>query len=82
MIQLYIRDKVSSITRPIKELKDFRRITLKPGETKKVSFTVTPDKLKFYNINMKEVVEPGDFEIMVGPSSQTFDSVQLTVLDN
>jgi beta-glucosidase len=80
IVQLYIRDKVSSITRPIKELKDFKRISLKPGETKQVSFLISPDKLKFYDINMKEVVEPGDFEIMVGPSSQTFDSVILTVV--
>ncbi|QIA09144.1 glycoside hydrolase family 3 N-terminal domain-containing protein [Draconibacterium halophilum] len=82
IVQLYIRDEVSSITRPVKELKDFKRISLKAGETKTVSFTVTPDKLSFYNINMKEVIEPGDFEIMVGPSSQTFDSVQLKVINN
>lgn len=81
IVQLYIRDKVCSITRPIKELKDFKRISLKPGETKQVSFIVTPDKLKFYNVNMTEIVEPGDFEIMVGPSSQTLDSIKLTVVD-
>jgi beta-glucosidase len=80
IVQLYIRDKVSSITRPIKELKDFKRIALKAGETKTVSFTITPDKLKFYDINMKEIVEPGDFEIMVGPSSEKHYSVKLTVL--
>ena len=82
IVQLYIRDEISSVTRPVKELKDFKRITLKAGETKTVSFTITPDKLKFYDINMKEVVEPGDFKIMVGASSQSFDSVQLTVIDN
>lgn len=80
IVQIYIRDEVSSITRPVKELKDFKRITLKPGETKTVSFTVTPDKLKFYDINMKEVVEPGEFTIMVGPSSEKHNSVKLTVL--
>lgn len=80
IVQLYIRDKVSSVTRPIKELKDFKRITLAPGETKQVSFTVTPDKLKFYDLNMKEVVEPGDFDIMVGPSSQQYSTVKLTVV--
>jgi len=80
IVQLYIRDKVSSVTRPIKELKDFRRISLAAGETKRVSFTITPDKLKFYDLNMKEVVEPGDFDIMVGPSSQKFETVKLTVI--
>jgi beta-glucosidase len=80
IVQLYIRDMVSSITRPIKELKDFRRITLAAGETKQVSFTITPDKLKFYDIKMKEVIEPGDFDIMVGSSSQKYDTVTLTVL--
>lgn len=80
IVQLYIRDKVSSVTRPIKELKDFKRIALNAGETKQVSFTITPDKLKFYDLNMKEVVEPGDFDIMVGPSSQKYDTVLLTVI--
>jgi beta-glucosidase len=80
IVQLYIRDEVSTVTRPIKELKDFKRVALSPGETKQVSFTITPDKLKFYNIDMKEVVEPGGFTIMVGPSSQKYDTVKLTVL--
>jgi len=69
IVQLYIHDKISSVTRPIKELKDFSRISLNPGETKTITFTITPDKLEFYNIDMKRVVEPGDFEIMVGKSS-------------
>jgi beta-glucosidase len=80
IVQLYIRDEVSSVTRPIRELKDFKRIALEPGETKHVSFTITPDKLSFFDINMKEVVEPGAFTIMVGPSSQKFDTVKLTVV--
>jgi beta-glucosidase len=80
IVQLYIRDEVSSVTRPIRELKDFKRIALEPGETKQVSFTITPDKLSFFDINMKEVVEPGAFTIMVGPSSQKFDTVKLTVV--
>ena len=80
IVQLYIRDLVSSVTRPIKELKDFKRIALAPGETKQVSFTITPDKLKFYDINMKEVIEPGDFDIMVGPSSQKYETIKLTVV--
>jgi len=79
--QMYIRDEVSSVTRPIKELKDFSRITLAPGETKTVTFTVTPEKLQFYNREMKRVVEPGKFRIMVGGNSvdlidQTLDVVQ------
>lgn len=69
VVQLYLRDSVSSVSRPVKELKDFRRIALAPGETKTVSFQVTPDKLQFYNMEMKRVVEPGEFQVMVGTSS-------------
>lgn len=69
VVQLYIRDLYSSPTRPVRELKDFMRISLKPGETREVSFTITPDKLAYYNREMKRVVEPGVFEIMVGGSS-------------
>jgi beta-glucosidase len=79
IVQLYIRDLVSSVTRPVIELKDFARISLNPGETKKVEFTITPDKLWFYDLNMKRVVEPGMFEIMVGPSSVKHQSVNLEV---
>ena len=79
VVQLYIRDKVSSVTRPVKELKGFERITLKPGETKIVRFTLTPEKLQFYNLNMERVVEPGEFEIMVGTNSNDLTSVQLSV---
>ncbi|HMT67534.1 MAG TPA: glycoside hydrolase family 3 C-terminal domain-containing protein, partial [Bacteroidales bacterium] len=79
IVQLYIRDMVSSVTRPVKELKGFARISLKPGETKKVTFEITPDKLAFHNIDMKYVVEPGDFEIMTGPSSRDED-LQKTML--
>jgi beta-glucosidase len=79
IVQLYIRDLVSSVTRPIKELKDFKRVSLQPGETKTVEFVITPDKLWFYDLNMKRVVEPGSFEIMVGPSSVKHQSVNLEV---
>lgn len=79
IIELYIRDEVSSVTRPIMELKDFARVALKPGESKAVSFIVSPDKLRFYDLKMKEVVEPGDFTIMVGSSSQQVQSLKLTV---
>src|SRR5690242_4629701 len=79
IVQLYIHDLVSSVTRPVLELKDFRRIALAPGESKTVEFTITPDKLLFYDLNMKRVVEPGTFEIMVGPSSVQHQTVKLEV---
>ena len=70
VVQMYIRDEVSSVTRPVKELKGFARIHLKPGETKTVQIPITPDKLSFLNEDMNRVVEPGTFSIMVGPSSR------------
>ena len=70
IVQMYIRDDVGSVTRPVKELKGFARISLKPGETKNVQFAITPDKLSFLNETMQRVVEPGMFTIMVGPSSR------------
>src|SRR5882724_8784520 len=72
-VQLYIRDLVSSVTRPVKELKGFQKVSLKPGESKTVTLEITPESLSFYDINMKYVVEPGDFEIMVGNSSRDTD---------
>ncbi len=69
VVQLYIRDVVSSVTRPMKQLKDFQRVPLKPGETQKVTFTLTPEKLSFYDRDMNFIVEPGEFEVMVGSSS-------------
>src|ERR1043165_9799460 len=79
IVQLYIHDLVSSVTRPIMELKDFKRISLASGEAKTVEFTITPDKLWFYDLNMKRVVEPGTFEIMVGPSSVKYETAKLEV---
>ena len=81
VVQLYIRDQFSSVTRPVKELKGFERITLKPGESRKVDFTISFDQLAFYNINMDYVVEQGTFEIMAGTSSRDEDlkKVILTV---
>ena len=81
IIQLYIRDDYSSATRPVKELKDFRRIALKKGEAKTVTFEVTPDKLAFYDVDMKYGIESGSFKIMVGSSSRDEDllSTVLTV---
>ena len=79
VVQLYIRDKVSSVTRPIRELKGFRRVTLKPGEVRTVTFTVGPEALQMWNDHMDRVVEPGDFEIMTGNSSVALKSATLTV---
>jgi len=67
--QLYIRDLVGSVTRPVKELKGFQRINLLPGETKTVTFELSTDDLRFYDINMEYRVEPGDFDVWVGPNS-------------
>jgi len=68
--QLYIRDLVGSITRPVKELKGFQKIDLKAGESRKVSFTITTDMLKFYNNDLKYDWEPGEFTIMIGGNSR------------
>ncbi|MEL6559993.1 MAG: glycoside hydrolase family 3 N-terminal domain-containing protein [Bacteroidota bacterium] len=81
VVQLYVRDRFSSVTRPVKELKGFKKVTLLPGETKKVEFEISFDELAFYDINMDFTVEPGDFELMVGTSSRDEDlkKVVLTV---
>ncbi|MFC2138644.1 glycoside hydrolase family 3 N-terminal domain-containing protein [Bacteroidota bacterium] len=81
IVQLYIRDLYSSVTRPVKELKDFHRIHLEPGETKKIEFVLLPEKFKFYDINMNYTVEPGDFDIMVGGSSVDYQTVRLNIID-
>jgi beta-glucosidase len=81
VVQMYIRDVVSSATRPVKELKGFQKVTLRPGEKRTVGFDITPDLLAFYDVNMKYVVEPGEFTIMVGNSSRDEDlsKISLTV---
>jgi beta-xylosidase len=79
VVQMYIRDTVSSVTRPVKELKGFQKIWLQPGETKTVALDITPESLAFYDINMKYLVEPGDFEIMVGNSSRDEDLQKVTL---
>ena len=73
VVQLYIRDRVSSVTRPVKELKGFERVSLAPGQTKTVALAITPESLAFYDVNMDYVVEPGNFDIMVGTSSRSED---------
>jgi beta-glucosidase len=80
VVQLYVRDAVSSVTRPVKELKDFARVSLAPGESKTVTFTLTPDKLAFYDLNMERTVEPGAFDIMVGTSSAKYLTARLEVV--
>ena len=79
VVQLYIRDELSSVTRPVKELKGFQRVPLKPGETRTVRFEITPRTLEFFNLEMKRVVEPGAFEIMIGGSSAQTVSAKLVV---
>lgn len=79
VVQLYIRDLVGSITRPVKELKGFEKIFLKAGESKTVSFKITPDLLSFYDYNLNHVAEPGDFDVMIGGSSQTVKTARLTL---
>ncbi len=73
IVQMYLRDCFSQVTRPVKELKDFARVELQPGETKTVEFVITPDKLMFLDIDMKPLVEPGEFVVMVGASSADRD---------
>lgn len=74
IVQLYIRDMVGSVTRPVKELKGFKKIALEAGETKTVHFTITPEDLKFYNYDLDYVWEPGEFSIMIGPDSRDVQS--------
>jgi beta-glucosidase len=70
VVQLYIRDVVGSVTRPVKELKGFQKINLKAGESKEVTFTITNKDLKFYNSDLKFVSEPGDFQVFIGGNSR------------
>ena len=78
IVQLYIRDMVGSNTRPVKELKGFQKIFLKAGESKTVTFNVTPEDLKFYDNNLKYDWESGEFEIFVGGDSQKTVSQKIT----
>src|SRR5580700_7987321 len=80
VVQLYIREEVSSVTRPVKELRGFRRITLNPGETNTVEYVLGPDELSFLNRDMHRVVEPGVFTIMVGGNSVDLTQTKLNVV--
>ena len=79
-VQLYTRDMEGSITRPVKELKGFQKISLKPGEHKEVTFTITGNDLKFYDAHLKYVAEPGEFKIFVGPNSRNVKESHFTLL--
>jgi beta-glucosidase len=70
VVQLYVRDLVGSVTRPVRELKGFARVSLEPGETRRVRFTLIADALGFHSVGGQWVVEPGAFEVWIGPSSQ------------
>jgi len=80
IVQVYIRDIVSTVTRPVQELKDFARIHFNKGETKNISFLITPDKLQYYGQDMKRIIEPGEFEVQVGKSSTNYLSQKFEVV--
>ncbi|QKJ30677.1 beta-glucosidase BglX [Mucilaginibacter mali] len=80
-VQLYTRDMVGSISRPVKELKGFQKISLKPGESKGVKFTISVNDLKFYNADLKYVAEPGEFKVFIGPNSRDVKESHFTLLD-
>ncbi|MFA9392519.1 MAG: glycoside hydrolase family 3 N-terminal domain-containing protein [Prolixibacteraceae bacterium] len=80
VVQMYIRDELSNVTRPVKELKDFKRVTLEPGETKTITLEITPDKLKYWDINMEYVVDRGEFTVMVGSSSADKDLQKIKLM--
>ena len=79
IVQLYLRDPVARIARPVKELKGFRRLDLKKGETATVTFDITPDMLKYYDADLKYVCDPGAFEAMVGPNSAAVQTLPFTL---
>ena len=79
VVPLYIRDVAASISRPVKELKGFERISLKSGESRDVNFTIDVDMLKFYNSDLQYVAEPGDFEVMVGGNSRDVQSLKFSL---
>ena len=80
IVQLYIHDIYATSTRPVKELKAFRKVHIKAGESVQVDFTLTAEDLSYYNHELEYVCEPGDFEIMIGPNSRDIESVMLTVI--
>ncbi len=81
IVQLYIRDKVASISRPVKELKGFQKVHIQAGETKVVTFSISEDLLSFYNHQYKQIIEPGQFDVMIGPNSREVFKKTFTLLD-
>ncbi|MFN4028139.1 MAG: beta-glucosidase BglX [Flavobacterium sp.] len=81
VVQLYIRDLVGSVTRPVKELKGFKKISLKKGETKTVSFEITVEDLKFYNSDLQFVAEPGRFQLFIGTNSDATDKIEFDLVN-
>jgi beta-glucosidase len=81
IVQFYIHQKVSSVTRPVKELRGFQRIHLAPGEKQTVTFPINRQTLAFHDLQMNYTVEPGDFEMMIGPSSAQVQKVTLHVTE-
>ncbi len=81
IVQLYTRDLVGSVTRPVKELKDFRKVQITPGEQKIVTFSITAEDLEFYDINMDFLAEPGDFLVMAGPNSSDLLTARFTLVE-
>jgi beta-glucosidase len=80
VVQLYIHDRVASVTQPVKKLKGFQKIMLRKGESKEVRFTITAEELKFYNIDLKLVTEPGIFDVMIGTNSREVKTASFTLL--
>ena len=81
VVQLYIQDEVASVTRPVKELKGFQKIKLKPGETKTVSFEITANMLSFFDKDLLEVIEPGEFKIMISGNSVDLIETSFEVIE-
>ena len=79
-VQLYLRDPVALISRPVKELKGFRRVELAPGESREVTFTITPELLQYYDGNGVPHLEPGRIDVMVGPNSRDLHSTHFDVI--
>jgi beta-glucosidase len=81
VVQLYLRDDFATVTRPVKELKGFKKISLNPGEKKTIEFTITPDAMSFYNLAMKKVIEPGTFTVYVGGNSVECNEAKFEVTE-
>ena len=81
VVQLYTRDMVGSLTRPVKELKAFRKIRLAKGESRELNFTLTPKELEFIGGNLEYIAEPGDFKVFIGPDSKRVKEAEFTYIN-